>query len=574
MVDEFASGGRVDEGDFLSNALYGVQVNRAAPVQGNTAYNVPQRRASDRSSSGGGSGGYSGGSGLEGLQKEIFREQLKKMQAPLQEGDPGWSGRRFNPAEEKWKIANTPSGYGPGFDQMRREQALQFIGAGGQGGAGAAHGFATGSVAQDLMKQEAAQGRWNATRAQMTKNPYGGTFTGQSQPQEKAEGGYVMDTDQWDDGGQVNGPSFPPDRVHVMAQGGEGVLPLDMMDRLKKYKSDDPMLNEIKGLLFDPNQKQKFAGGGGINMGELIKSGTGMDYSSLVGQGAKEYPNVPAGSQHHALGAEKFTRKLSESIGDIPAFALAQLAGLGVEGYEYLAGDPSSLTGATLRDLGGNFAGGMRAISKGPQKKAHGGQVKLSTGQIDLSKPNYTHKTPEGQFVGPKSPYIYDPSPGSSKVSVRKKTSFSNTDLDKYQTPTSQGVDSGIDIDSEIERASLNRANEERRAALYSSLVATSGPAVRAKMAGLINQARGLAMAEDEKIKGFMGKKAEIEAAKAQREAVAAQNKAELGISQQRVNVQQQGVNARLAELKTQMAPEQFEELLKQFQLGQYSPQE
>jgi hypothetical protein len=92
-------------------------------------------------------------------------------------------------------------------------------------------------------------------------------------------------------------------------------------------------------------------------------------------------------------------------------------------------------------------------------------------------------------------------------------------------------------------------------------------------MAGLINQARGLAMAEDEKIKGFMGQKAAIEQAKAQREAVEAQNKAELGISRQRVNVQQQGVNARLAELKTQMPPEQFEELLKQFQLGQYAPE-
>jgi hypothetical protein len=558
MVDDaYASGGRVDEGDFLSNLLYGTQFNRAAPNAGNAAeYALPRRRSTDQVGGSSRSAGAPGGSDLQGLQKEILREQLMALKRPTQGGR---SPRGIGP-EELGRAASSTLDPGNRLGRVSTDfqklgQYMQFLGPDnvGAGTRTAGAGFAQmASSAAGAAAGESASKFGDASRA-VAANPelrnafrhiLGGSRT-------YADGGYVMDTDQWDDGGQVNGPSFPPDRVHVMAQGGEGILPLEMMDRLKSYKSDDPMLNEIKGLLFDSAQKQKYAGGGLIH--GLTENTYGVD--ELAEAGGKNYPELPMGSRHHAEG----TRKLAELIGFVPT----QLAGLGVEGIERLLSGNWGDLGADLKAnvIGGAEGAVNRAVPglklgtkvrEKIQKKEHGGQV-LPTGQ----KGRINLKNPLEVNLG-----------------TKPRNEFTNQDLSGYSTPTSQGVDTGIDIDSEIERASLNRANEERRAALYSSLVATSGPAVRAKMAGLINQARGLALAEDEKIKGFMGQKAAIAQAKAESESLNQYRQGTLDVGNKRANVQQQQVLARLAELKTTIPPEQFNELLKQFQLGGFSAAE
>jgi hypothetical protein len=124
-----ARGGRADLGDYLSNLLYSKEFTRRG---------IPEQMTSSRAGA-----GRESRDPFEGLRKEILRTQLMQMK------NPSRGGRKFDPALEKWKIANTASGRGPDFDRMRRELALQFIGAGGQGGG--AVGFAD-TDPRDLLK--------------------------------------------------------------------------------------------------------------------------------------------------------------------------------------------------------------------------------------------------------------------------------------------------------------------------------------------------------------------------------------------------------------------------------------
>jgi hypothetical protein len=111
---------------------------------------------------------------------------------------------------------------------------------------------------------------------------------------------------------------------------------------LPKLKARD-VINAIRGKDWNP----------------LFKAGTGLDYAELNEQGLQHYPDIPAGSKHHAEGARRLTETLRPYLGRTGSFLAGQGAGLGLEAAEYLLGDPSSLTGATLRDLGANLVGGM-----------------------------------------------------------------------------------------------------------------------------------------------------------------------------------------------------------------------
>ena len=50
-------------------------------------------------------------------------------------------------------------------------------------------------------------------------------------------------------GGKIKGPSVPPDSVPILAQGGEGVLHVNMMHELEKSKSKDPLVRKMKKLM-------------------------------------------------------------------------------------------------------------------------------------------------------------------------------------------------------------------------------------------------------------------------------------------------------------------------------------
>ena len=50
-------------------------------------------------------------------------------------------------------------------------------------------------------------------------------------------------------GGKIKGPSVPPDSVPILAQGGEGVLHVNLMSELEKSKSKDPLVRKMKKLM-------------------------------------------------------------------------------------------------------------------------------------------------------------------------------------------------------------------------------------------------------------------------------------------------------------------------------------
>ena len=92
----------------------------------------------------------------------------------------------------------------------------------------------------------------------------------------------------------------------------------------------------------------------------LFRQATGKDYQQLTQEGSQQYPNVPPGSKHHALGSRLTTERLREHVGAIPAFLGSQTAGLGMEAAEYFRGDPKSVTMDTPRDLAANLIGGLQ----------------------------------------------------------------------------------------------------------------------------------------------------------------------------------------------------------------------
>lgn len=74
---------------------------------------------------------------LEQGRQRGEERQTRLAQIPQRRETPrGTGGRKFDPFLEKWKIASSPSGRGPDFDRMRREQALQMMMTGGAGGSG------------------------------------------------------------------------------------------------------------------------------------------------------------------------------------------------------------------------------------------------------------------------------------------------------------------------------------------------------------------------------------------------------------------------------------------------------
>lgn len=85
-----------------------------------------------------------------------------------------------------------------------------------------------------------------------------------------------------------------------------------------------------------------------MDLNSLFERILGGSYDQMKSEGAKNYPDVAPGSQHHAEAA----RRLSEQVGFIPT----QLAGLGVEGLEAWNGNRDWAD--TGRDLGANLLGG------------------------------------------------------------------------------------------------------------------------------------------------------------------------------------------------------------------------
>lgn len=440
----YASGGRVDEADHLSNLLYGVHFNRDR--RGSQAPGLMDFSKGWRGRGGSSSGGDSAMQRLM-LEREKLQNQAMSQQLNFARHDrmkaPASGGRQRDWAEEKWKIANTPSGYGPAFDQMRREQALQFIGAGGQGGGSASfYDPEAEAAAKARAQQQIAQFYLN-----QNINPITGAHMG-TPNQTKAEGGriHMADTEDWDDGGILNGPKYPADRIHVMAQGGEGVLPLDLMEELEHYESNDPMIGKIKGLMgmgkgyhkmpdgsMMQGEKHGYADGGSIlsevstlapDIADILLFGDLRD--NLVGKATadqaarvSDLPSYGGDKIAHTVAAERLARR----FGEYPTRALLNtkesITGLA----NLLLGDKvASPTGLDVSDLHANERG--IAAAKRPEIRTGKRNTALIRGQkggkIDKNKGEFKRGYAHGGQVD--EPIYTGP---ARTIGARQKPSFS-----------------------------------------------------------------------------------------------------------------------------------------------------
>lgn len=508
----FQSGGRVDEDDYLSNALYGVKFNKPSAVTGTRPGTMPL------------TGVPQGPVQRTNWEDAFMREQLKQMQAPKKQG---LEDEILDIVGTLKRQAHTSSGTIPGFttggfDFMKKRNELtallsQLTGASGGGSLSfqgterpmglmeRRQGIEDAGIASSLATKQQQAIQQHLINAGI--NPLTGEYIGT--PQKKAMGGMVqMPKDEFDIGGVVDGPAVPPDRVQINAQGGEGIIPVKMMHELEGYQSNDPMIQKIKSLM-------GFAGGG------MVPSSV----SDFVMHDAKRRTGGGDPVADALVDRELEGRLMATLLGPLaqPATVPVALAGAAYEGIKGLGqatGMGEYFPGPFKTDETSSPASGenVLALLKGFAEKASGkskAQKKASGGKVHKVMSEFKHGTlHSGSKSGPKvtsrkqaiaialseqrkakkgkyqaggaiptnrSKFF---SPGE-KAGTRPAPRFSNTQLDIHgDIPTSE-VDLGLDIDANINSAMLEQANEKRRLALYDMLSATATPNVRAKLAGL-----------------------------------------------------------------------------------------
>ncbi|MGH8895801.1 MAG: hypothetical protein ACRDZ4_01965, partial [Egibacteraceae bacterium] len=187
--------------------------------------------------------------------------------------------RKFDPAAEKWKIANTPSGFGPDFDRMRREQALQFIGAGGQGGGGASIGTDPASILSRASFGELSKRPRNIQDPNVRNLLNAGTFVSSRQsaaaggvpqpplPQEHGiqELGLLNPRRQFYDegGGVAPGMDTGEDKIPAMLRSEELVLTPELASAVEKadpFKPNPELIVALQGLAQQPLEYDEMSG--------------------------------------------------------------------------------------------------------------------------------------------------------------------------------------------------------------------------------------------------------------------------------------------------------------------------
>ncbi|KRT68208.1 MAG: hypothetical protein XU15_C0026G0018 [candidate division NC10 bacterium CSP1-5] len=181
------SAGRGDLGDFLSNLLFGRQFTRRAPLP-QAQFPVPR-------------GGFAG--------SDDFMRSIRAAEEERQ--------RRLTEAELARR--RQPVGRRDVFDPLAFVERL----------------------------------------GQATRGPFGAMGTGIGQPTDFQRGALQLggglgdflrtSVPRMNVGGKIRGPSVPPDSVPILAQGGEGVLHVNLMSELEKSKSRDPLVKKMKKLM-------------------------------------------------------------------------------------------------------------------------------------------------------------------------------------------------------------------------------------------------------------------------------------------------------------------------------------
>lgn len=192
-------GGRVDLGDYLGNLTFGQTFTRP-PAQD---YDYGARRSSAAPAS-------------DPIRDAMMREQLHRMQAPT----PSDRRERLSESYKAQALAEGllkgPRAYRQAGDVESLSGIINAI------GIPAAHAGLMQS-GRLLAGQSGSPLGLGGLRARGYSG-LAGAFGRSYRPEEKMHGGVV------------DGPAVPPDQVPIMAQGGEGVIPVHLMHQLENAK--------------------------------------------------------------------------------------------------------------------------------------------------------------------------------------------------------------------------------------------------------------------------------------------------------------------------------------------------
>lgn len=544
----YAQGGRVDEYDTLSNYLYGQTFNRPGvpeiPQFNNTVDSQMFQGRSLRQPA-------PARDPNAGLENEILAEQLRQLKIP-QAG--GRTPRERDPIEFARALVSSSGGRSTTSPEDLAH-VLRYI------GPEAAHRglMQTGAL---LGSQSGSPASLGSMAAAGLPDPRGNRAMGYNRLPQMQKGGqvqeeYLMDSSEFDMGGQVDGPSVPPDRVHIMAQGGEGIIPVKMMHELENYNSNDPMVNEIKRLLFS-GEKDKFATGGEVppkrnERGKLLSPQAAPSAGgATAGQVAKMLKRLsPAELKKvkYALDPEgigRFTMPGTGGVLDLPGLEGAYDPGTisAIRGI-YPQAWPASVETPVV-DPTPQFAGGGKVqkvmhefkartlhsgSASGPQVTDQDQAIAIAMSEQRKQK-GYRggghvcgtehHKMPDGSCMEDSEMYAQGglvkrtsafSSPGipTNQANVRQPgvsgpafgPSFTNESLAPYlaanPTTNPRHIDTGYNEEDELANAQIGSANEDRRMALYSMLMSTATAGARVKLQGLLDRAAGIKQMHDQK---------------------------------------------------------------------------
>jgi len=206
--------GRTDFGDYMSNLLYGQKFNRMVPEE-IPQIQLPRVQAPQFIQPQAGAVPNFPGGGLSKVREDSPADYAVKMMKWAANMKP-WntSGMPMDPF--------TGQGFRGGMSDQAMREALTILQGRGSGGGGPASQM---------------PGRPPNTAEMMKLVNLAAGAPAQQGSQAKQEGGYI------------DGPSVPPDQVPILAQGGEGVIPVKMMAELEKSKSSDPLIQKLQDLM-------------------------------------------------------------------------------------------------------------------------------------------------------------------------------------------------------------------------------------------------------------------------------------------------------------------------------------
>jgi hypothetical protein len=313
-LSTFAQGGRINFQDHVSNLAFGETFNRPT-----AQFNVPEFSRSTRNDQFGGAGAQSRGPAVnpradrkaamrDAQNMMIFQDQLSARQ----------EGRQLNAQ----RVARRNAGRADRARGGSLARALQAQNINSPRGI-----EETANIGNIVGFDRSNQGLNQVGRliAQM------GSTAAQSAGRQRLQTGGEVQEPLVSAPGEIPGPAVPPDQVPILASGGEGIVPPDIMGALDDPRSQTPegamaiveSLRDIMNFAPGPRGPDQFGGRppGEISEGASpgpprgqtgmrIPTGQERDFSQ-VGQGPTSFGNIPGATVQSPEG------------GGVPQFSLA-----------------------------------------------------------------------------------------------------------------------------------------------------------------------------------------------------------------------------------------------------------